>query len=628
MEKKTILLIEDNPDDEALTMRSLRKSNVANEVVVARDGVEALDYLFCTGKYAGRDENVMPELILLDLKLPKVDGLEVLEQIRANRKTKLLPVVILTSSDEERDLVESYKLGANSYVRKPVDFAQFAEAVQQLQLYWLVINNPAPIVRSDGMNKTPRVLIVEDSEDDALLVLRELRKGGCDPAVFERVDTEEEMRARLRDHPWDLIIADFVMPRFSALAALDVLKENGLDLPFIVVSGTIGEETAVGAMKAGAHDYIMKDNLKRLIPAIERELREAEVRKERVLTEQALRESEERYRCLVENVDFKVRLIDGDYTVMMANAVHNEIFVSPVEGSIGRNCYEEIGNRDAICVFCPGVSAMASGRPAEVETEIVTDNGNHVMVRIQAFPTFGEDGEVTGFIEIVEDIRQRKQFEEQLREAAKMEAIGRLAGGVAHDFNNLLTAVIGYSNVLLHEMPKGGPLTDKVLQIHRAAERAAKLTRQLLAFGRKEILEMKILELNPLISDFRKILRGLIGTDIELVEVLDPGLGQVKGDAGRIEQILLNLAVNARDAMPAGGKLTMETANVGLDDEYARTPRQCETRQLRDDLRLRYRNRHGFTDSLKGLRTVFHHERQGERYGAGIVHRFWNCQTT
>lgn len=148
MEKKTILLVEDNPDDEALTLRSLQKSNVVNEVVVARDGAEALDYLFCTGDYSDRVACQPPELILLDLKLPKIDGLEVLRRIRSTPSTKLLPVVILTSSDEERDLVESYKLGANSYVRKPVDFVQFAEAVRQLELYWLVINHAPPRHRS------------------------------------------------------------------------------------------------------------------------------------------------------------------------------------------------------------------------------------------------------------------------------------------------------------------------------------------------------------------------------------------------------------------------------------------------------------------------------------------------
>jgi CheY-like chemotaxis protein len=140
MENKVILLVEDNPDDEALTLRALKKNNILNEVVVARDGAEALDYLFCRGKFAGHDHRVLPELVLLDLKLPKVDGLEVLRQLRAAAETRLLPVVILTSSNEQRDIIAGYDLGANSYIRKPVDFSQFTEAVRQLGIYWLVLN--------------------------------------------------------------------------------------------------------------------------------------------------------------------------------------------------------------------------------------------------------------------------------------------------------------------------------------------------------------------------------------------------------------------------------------------------------------------------------------------------------
>lgn len=139
-----ILLVEDNLDDEALTLRALKKNNINNEVVVAHDGVEALDYLFGTGVHAGRDLSVMPQVILLDLKLPRIDGLEVLRRLRSDSGTRLLPVVILTSSTQEEDRIAGYGLGANSYVRKPVDFAQFIEAVRQLGLYWLILNEPAP----------------------------------------------------------------------------------------------------------------------------------------------------------------------------------------------------------------------------------------------------------------------------------------------------------------------------------------------------------------------------------------------------------------------------------------------------------------------------------------------------
>jgi two-component system response regulator len=144
MRTRVILLVEDNPDDVELTLRALEKHNVGNEVVVARDGAEALDYVFAAGAYAGRDPSRSPQVVLLDLKLPKVDGLEVLRRVRANPPTRLLPVVVLTTSDEQRDIVNSYELGANSYVRKPVDFQQFAEAVRQLGLYWLLLNEPPP----------------------------------------------------------------------------------------------------------------------------------------------------------------------------------------------------------------------------------------------------------------------------------------------------------------------------------------------------------------------------------------------------------------------------------------------------------------------------------------------------
>jgi len=144
MDKKVILLVEDNPDDELLAIRALKKNNIMNDVVIARDGAEALDYLFGTGAYAGRDTSVMPQVVLLDLKLPKIDGLGVLKRLRDDERTKLLPVVVLTSSKEDKDLNESYRLGANSYIRKPVDFIQFTEAIKQLGLYWLVLNEPPP----------------------------------------------------------------------------------------------------------------------------------------------------------------------------------------------------------------------------------------------------------------------------------------------------------------------------------------------------------------------------------------------------------------------------------------------------------------------------------------------------
>jgi hypothetical protein len=419
------------------------------------------------------------------------------------------------------------------------------------------------------MNNRLRVLVVEDSEDDALLLMRQLRLGGYEPES-SRVESAEEMAAALERQAWDLVIVDYAMPRFGALAALDLLKEKGLDVPRIVVSGTIGEETAVETMKRGAHDYIMKDNLNRLIPAIERELREAKGRDERNKAVEALRESEERYRTLVENVDIGVTLVDSEFNIIMTNTAQARLFGTIARSLTGEKCYDAFKARKTVCPHCPGRRAMSSGLPYEIDVQKVNYKGDLVNWRLRAFPTFSTDGAVTGFIEVVDDVTVRKRLEEQLRQAGQLEAIGRLAGGVAHDFNNLLTAMLGYSQVLLERMSKNDPNRDKVAHISRAAERAAELTKKLLAFSRKQVLDVKVLDLNPVMADFEKMIRRLLGEDVELVTALAPSLGRVKADRGQIEQILMNLAVNARDAMPSGGKLTMETANVQLDTNYVR----------------------------------------------------------
>jgi len=420
------------------------------------------------------------------------------------------------------------------------------------------------------MKNRLRVLLVEDSEDDALLLMRQLRLGGYEPEC-SRVESADEMDSALEQQTWDVVIIDYSMPRFDALAALDLLKEKRIDIPSIVVSGTIGEETAVDTMKRGAHDYIMKDNLSRLLPAIERELREAKGRDERRKALKALRESEERYRLLVENVDIGVTLVDSEFNVIMTNTAQAKMFGKVAQSVVGQKCFSAFKDRKTVCPHCPGQRAMSSRQQAETDVQRVNHKGESVNLRLRAFPTFSPDGAVTGFIEVVDDITVRKRLEEQLRQAGQLEAIGRLAGGVAHDFNNLLTAMIGYTHVLLERMSEKDPNREKVAQIGRAAERAAELTKKLLAFSRKQVLDVKVLDLNPVIADFEKIMRRLLGEDVELVTLLAPSLKPVKADRGQIEQILMNFAVNSRDAMPGGGKLMIETAEVELDADYART---------------------------------------------------------
>lgn len=287
-----------------------------------------------------------------------------------------------------------------------------------------------------------RVLFVEDSPDDVDLVLRELKRSGFAPE-HKRVDAADSLGKVLSDASWDIVLCDFNMPGFNAAAALNIVKRHDPLLPFIVVSGSVGEATAVEMMKCGAHDYLMKNNIARLPEVVRREIRDALRHREMQATQAALRTKEE-----------------------------------------------------------------------------------------------------------------------QLRQAQKLEAIGRLAGGIAHDFNNILTVVIGRCKLLTMKMPNQDPVRKELEVVLDAVWRASDLTRQLLAFSRQQVLQPKVIDPNAVVRETEKMLRRLIGEDIDFIVRLDPDAGRVLADPGQMTQILLNLVVNARDAMPGGGKLIVETGQV------------------------------------------------------------------
>ncbi len=675
-----------------------------------------------------------------------------------------------------------------------------------------------------------KLLNIEDSESDSALLKMELERSGF-LIESERVETAEGLREMLREREWDVIISDYSLPGFSGLDAFEILKQSGLDIPFVMISGTIGEETAVAAMKAGISDYLMKDNLGKIGPTIEREMADAAVRKARHEAERALAESEEDFRGLVEattqyvweldargnlaqfpqwwldltgqdfevsrnygwaefihpddredvtsaytnalekqtqvfvtlrirdkegiyryyaargvplrrpdgtfrkwictladisermlaleavkkseaefrelfenandliythdlegnftslnragetitgypreealklnvmdvvapefrelakektqtklggerstsyetviirkdggrvTLDLSTRLIhkdgaavgvqgiardisqrkmaeealrrseqqlrvvtdtvpaviayvDNEQICRFANRTYCEWLGKPIEDVIDRHL-SEIQTEESYKLILPEIEAALSGERFTLERtsnirDAREDSDEPRHLRLDYVPDINADGTVLGYFAFAIDLSETKQAqealrnsEEQLMQAQKLESIGRLAGGIAHDFNNMLTAITGYSDLALRRMKADDPLRHHVEEILKAGKRSAELTNQLLAFSRRQMLQPRIIDVNHVITDTMVMLRRLIGEDIDLTVQLGEEMASVNVDPGQLSQILVNLVINSRDAMPEGGSIVIETGNRKLDQTYS-----------------------------------------------------------
>jgi two-component system, cell cycle sensor histidine kinase and response regulator CckA len=552
------------------------------------------------------------------------------------------------------------------------------------------------------MTEAIHVLIVEDLPTDAELTEREIRKV-LDPCRFMRVETREEYIVALEEFQPALIVSDFKLPRFDGLSALNLALERCPDVPFIIVTGSMNEDTAVDCMKAGAWDYVIKEHVKRLGSAIEGALDRQRLWKKRKQAERELEASEMRYRRLFQAAKDGILIVDADsgkivdvnpFLIELTGYSHQEFlgehvweigpfkdvatsreefgklrsehyvryedlplqtrdgrsidveFVSNVYSVAGKDviqcnirdvterkraerrdqerratlnavmessdspifavdrafCYTGFNRAHANVVKALyGVDVQLGAKIAEPQTvseewEIVKKNLERGLQGETVFesaamgdegksrryfevtynPVRTDAGDIVGASVFARDVTQRKrmdlereQLERQLRVSQKMEAIGSVASGVAHDFNNLLSVILSYTGMALDDSKYDDDLHEGLLEVRHAANRAAALTRQLLAFSRNQVLRPVTLNLNEIAAGVERMLRRVLRENIEFALVLAPDLGMTVADPGQIEQVLMNLVVNARDAMPDGGSITIETSNVRLDEEYA-----------------------------------------------------------
>jgi len=405
-----------------------------------------------------------------------------------------------------------------------------------------------------------RVLLVEDNDDDAALILRAIGQAGF-VVTSHRVQSAAEYQAALASGSWDLVVSDYSLPQFNAMGALRGLRACHLDLAFIVVSGTIDEESAVTILKAGAHDFVTKQNLARLGPAIRRELQDARDRTARREAQLALKVQRDMLRLVIDTNPNLITLKDESGRFVLANRAVADLYGTTPDDLIGHTDSRFSGVAEEVArSLSAHMEILRTGAPRVEESEPLTDarTGALRWFETRRAPLVLADGtrQVLGISTEITERRAAQEAlrasEEQLRQAQKMEAVGQLAGGIAHDFNNLLTAILGYADLALEQVASDSEVAADLQEIRKAGDRARGLTSQLLAFSRKQVLQPRVVDLNTVVAEVEGMLRRVIAEDIRFEILVDPRLSPVYADPGQLHQVLMNLAINARDAMPRG----------------------------------------------------------------------------
>jgi two-component system, cell cycle sensor histidine kinase and response regulator CckA len=524
-----VLIVDDAPDNLALTGMILRREGYG--VITAGDGLEGYELAL----------SARPDVVISDLTMPRVDGIEMCRRIRGHAEIQSTPILFVSAVRKDSESVtEGFKAGADDYLEAPYDTALLVAKVGRL------------LERKRASEE------LAESEDR----YRCLATSAFDGVVVHQDGVIKEV---------NLALAEMFRYTPEELAGRDVMELIPSEQRDVVSSKMSADESvyeSLGVRRDGTQINVEISPAKCLYrgsPARLVAVRDITGRKR---VERELRQSEERYRDLVENAYDLIYShdLEGNYTSI--NKAVEQVTGYTREEALKMNLAQTVAPEYLEKAREMIARKLAGERSTAYELEIIAKDGRRIKIEVNSALIF-QEGVPVGVQGIARDVTERKELEDQLRQAQKMEAVGMLAGGIAHDFNNLLSIIIGYSDLTLRRLATVDPLRHNVEEIKRAGERAANLTRQLLAFSRKQVLQPKVLDLNEVVTEMERMLRRLIGEDIELRAALEPGLGSVKADPGQIEQVLLNLCVNARDAMPRGGKLTIGTEDVYLDEGYA-----------------------------------------------------------
>lgn len=418
------------------------------------------------------------------------------------------------------------------------------------------------------METSLRILYLEDDPNDLEMVISMLEAEGFNCEVCH-VETRDDFVESIERGAFNIILSDYTLPAFDGLMALEITKEKCPDVPFVLVSGTLGEEKAIEVLTRGASDYVLKERLSRLVPVVKRILKEVEERNERKQAEKTL---EEERKFIEEALDAQTDTFfvfePSTGKAIRWNRAFSEISGYSDKEISAMKAPDSYYDEEDLKKAAVAIEKILQVGKGVLELSLITKDDRRILTEYSTSIVRDKGGNPKYLISVGRDLAERKKLEASLQQAQKMDSVGRLAGGVAHDFNNALSVIIGFTELAIDEVDPTGRLHANLDEVLKAAKHATDITRQLMAFARKQTMTPEVLDLNKNVESMLKMLRRLIGEDIELAWLPGASLWPTKMDPSQINQVLANLCVNARDAIKGVGKVTIETDTVVFDAVY------------------------------------------------------------